>query len=685
MKRMTEDERNSRERSLWYSVLTAVLPLFATVLAAAFVVLCVRYRNIYPVQTIELGTPTPDADVFFAREYGGAAYAIEPPTRYREAGWYRQHVAVNGRSVAVLLRVVDTQAPTAEGVETTVSTLQSPTPDKLLKNLRDQSIVKVSYETAPQFGTVGDYDAAILLEDASGNRARVSARVHVRMAVDAITREAGDAVPAASEYLIDAYPVSTETGVTEEMMHIPGTYAVQLAGEGISAQSTLTVRDTVPPRASGVTRIVQPGETVSAMELVTDVVDATAVTATFVKAPDPDSRRPQAIEIVLTDLGGNTCTVSSTLLYSSVAPIRIEARTTPLAIEELLKAGTYETATLDGTFIPNVPGSHVLAVSIDGQENLAVVEVADTKPPVIDVHTTVGYLHAPQGAEAFAAAEDATDCTLSYLSEPDWTKEAQEVTLVAVDTSGNRSEETFTLLLEADEEPPVLYNVRDRYCYVGEAVSYLREVIAEDNSETEVRITVDASAVDPTKKGEYPVVYTATDVSGNATAIKVTFTFVEAHVSEERAQEVADGIIAKILTDGMTLAEQIEAVYDYVFYNVHYVARSDKTDWRSEAVRALTTGKGDCFSSYSAARLLLEQTDAEILSVERYSGKTRHYWMLVNIGTGWYHYDACRAGTAKRRCFMWTDAQTLRYSKSFWRYDKTLYPPVATEPYSGGN
>ena len=226
--------------------------------------------------------------------------------------------------------------------------------------------------------------------------------------------------------------------------------------------------------------------------------------------------------------------------------------------------------------------------------------------------------------------------------------------------------------------------MRDRYCYLNETVAYLLDVSAEDNCDGAVSVQVDASAVDSTRTGTYPVVYSATDRAGNVATATVRFTIVPADVDETEAEAVAKRILDEILTDDMTLAEQVEAIYNYVFRNVHYVGRSDKTDWRSEAVRGLTTGKGDCFTSYSSARLLLEHTDAQILSVERIGGRTHHYWLLVNIGTGWYHYDACNAGSGKKRCFMWTNEQTRAISTRYWRYEESLYPPVATELYDGG-
>ncbi len=375
----------------------------------------------------------------------------------------------------------------------------------------------------------------------------------------------------------------------------------------------------------------------------------------------------------------------STLLITSVTPIEIEAHKGPLSVSELQLAGVFSEAELSWAFVPDEPGPHVISVLVDGQENLALIEVKDTTPPTIVIGNTKGYRNDPKPAEAFAAAEDVTGASLAYLAEPDWTKETQDVTLIASDAYGNTGEETFTLTLVPDTVPPKLYGMKDRYCYTDEAVAYLSEVSAFDDCDGEVAVSVDASAVNSAAEGTYPVTYSATDRAGNTAKATVRFTFVRARVSEERAQEVADEYIAKILSDDMTLAEQVEAIYDYVFEHVRYSSRSNKQDWRSEAVRGLTTGRGDCFTSYAAARLLLEQTDAQIVSVTRKSTGSHHYWMLVNIGTGWYHYDACSAWTGKYRCFMWTDAQTRRHSKTYWRYDKSLYPPVATEPFDGGN
>lgn len=679
----TETERQSRENALWYSVLKIGLPLFAAVLAALFVLACAVYGKVKPVVTIELGEDSPEADAFL-RTDGSASYLIEPEVRYQNTGSYRLSVLTGKMNVPVILRVKDTIAPTADAAETTVPANRTLKPDKLIKKLRDQSIVRITYETAPAFGTIGDYDAVVLLEDASGNRASVHVLVHVRVAVDEVTVEAGDPAPQKTAFLIGEYETVEMTEITHAMMHTPGRYPIRITADGVETASLLIVQDTVAPTAEGKTRVALPDEEILPESLVTRIVDETEVEVSYVSAPDPENRMPQEIRLKLRDRGGNETTVTSTVLYTDIAPVRIEARKTPLTVSELFGGDEPADAALSEPFVPDTLGTYLISVVISGRENLAVVEVADATPPVITVIKTEGYTNTPLPVEAFAIAEDVTETKLSFLEEPDWEKESQEIAVVAIDATGNRSAQHFVLTLVPDKEPPVLYGVKNRYCYVGEPVSYLAEVYATDNCDSEVTVEVDTSKVDDSKKGNYRVTYTATDRAGNTASKTVTFRFVKAKVKEDKAEEVAEKIIAKILTDDMTLAEQIEAIYDYVHTHVTYNPRSNKQDWRSEAVRGLTTGKGDCFTSYASARLLLEHTDAQIQSVQRSGVNTHHYWLLVNIGTGWYHYDPSCVGASRARCFMWTTAETRKVSRTYWGFNASLYPPVATEPYNGG-
>jgi len=678
--RQTEQRRQTREHSLWYAIVTVALPLFALLLAAVLIAFCISSITVRPVLTIELGDESPDASAFLNRE-GSAAYVTAPEPCYQTAGNRLLRIDVNGRVRPVVLRVRDTIAPWAEGTETTVSVHESPAPDKLIKNLKDKSIVKVTFVTAPNYGTVGDWDAIVGLEDMSGNRSEVPVTVHVRRLRESVTIEAGDPAPTADDFLLSGVQGTMQTELTEQMLREPGNYPIAFFADGETAESLLIVEDTVAPKADAKTRIAHPGDPVLPEELIENITDATTVTCAFLNAPDPDSRALQSIAVKLCDLGGNETVVSSTLLFSDVAPVTLEASGTALEPEAILPEGTYETAAFSEPFVPDTVGTHAVPMRIDGEDNVALIEVKDTVAPVLTLKSEQWYLNAKTDPEQFVDVSDATETTLSFLTEPDWTKSEQEVAVLCEDGGKNRASIRFTLTLAPDTDAPVLYGVKDRNRYVNEPVAYLSEVSAVDACDGEVEVTVDASGVDPSRTGSYPVIYTATDRAGNTVSKRVTFRFLKTNVSEQRAREVADRIIGRIFTDDMDIHAKIRAIYDYVFSHVHYVSKSNKQDWRGEAVRGLTQGKGDCFTFYSAARLLLEQTDAEILSVERLGGATRHYWLLVNVGSGWYHFDACNAGKGKNRCFMWTTAQTTAVSKSFWRFDESLYPPVATEPY----
>lgn len=668
----------AQKRKCWYWIAAATLPILALLLSAAFVLFCHAYTKVRPVVTIELGKESPNASAF-ARDEADVAYATEPEALYRSAGKYRLWLKTGGLTVPASLRVVDTIAPTAQGTETTVSTLQAPTPDKLIKNLRDQSIVRVSFETAPEYGTIGDYDAVVLLEDASGNQTRVPVRVHVRIAEDRVVLEAGDPAPTEDDFLIDRYTDVQMDPITEAMMREPGEYRIRITADGTESESLLIIKDTVPPTGRGVTFVAAPGDAVAPEDLVSDIRDETAVTASFETQPDMNSLSPQTVGVILTDRGGNETAVYGTLLISGVTPVQIEAHDGPLAINELHLEGEYADAWISWPFEPNVPGLHVITVLLDGQENLALIDVRDTTPPEIEVLRTDGFLKHPLPASALAAVTDVTGAEPEYLDEPDWTQEIQEVTVAATDAAGNRSERTFTLTLLPDTEPPVIYGVVDRTAYVGEPIAYLAEVYAEDNADGRTEITVD-SAVDTQKPGVYEVTFTTEDEAGNRTSAACKYKLVAATVSEDEVRRLAQDVLGKITTDSMVTAEKLKAVFDYTREHVRYTGDSDKTDWRKEAVRGFKTGRGDCFTFYSVTRALLDELGVEYMSVTRLGGRTRHFWTIVNIGTGWYHFDTTVSSAHRAKCFMWTNEQ-CQVKPYFWRFEKSKYPEIAAEPF----
>ena len=660
---------------------TAAIILTFLIAAAGFglIYLGVAWFGLKPLLSAELGDPLPEAGAFGSR---AEAYLEQPDTDTTGIHTVRLQLT-GGRERTAWLWVRDTKAPEATAVERTISTKTVLQPTDLIDDLRDADRVRVSFSEMPPFGTAGDYRILIYLEDVSGNRSTVESLLHIRVTGDGITREAGTELPDIRSFLIDDYDVERIEGLSEEVMRLPGTHPVTVTVDGKEYSTTLTIVDTVPPAAETETVIAPPESELSPEEFLRNVTDATEVTTEFIQGPDPDIREFQQVTIRLTDLGGNSTDVSAGLLFSLAQPVTVEARKTALTPEECLPENSFSRAAFIQTFIPEHTGRYAVALDVDGDREIAVVDVVDTVPPVIRTENRTWYLDHPlETEELIRELSDATDVTVSLDREIDWSLAGtQDVTLSAVDEGGNTSIAGFQLTLVKDTEPPKIYGVKNQICYIGEPTAYLQEVFAEDGVDGATEVNVDTSKVDRNRAGNYTVTYFSTDRSGNTTSASCVFRFVKATVTEEELRAKAGSIIASITTPEMTRTEVLVAVYNYVYDHVRYTGTSDKSDWRKEAMRGFTKGTGDCFTFYATLRALLDETDIQYMSVTRKGGYTRHFWLIVNVGTGWYHLDANHNGTAHWKCFMWTDKQ-VSSPPVFWNYDHSIYPEIATEPFN---
>ena len=103
----------------------------------------------------------------------------------------------------------------------------------------------------------------------------------------------------------------------------------------------------------------------------------------------------------------------------------------------------------------------------------------------------------------------------------------------------------------------------------------------------------------------------------------------------------ADRILGKILSPSMSQWEQARAIYNYVHTHVKYVGYSDKSSWLMGAYVGFTRGRGDCYNYFACSKALLDKAGIPNVDLYRVGGGTDHYWQLVNVGNGWYHFDAC--------------------------------------------
>lgn len=248
------------------------------------------------------------------------------------------------------------------------------------------------------------------------------------------------------------------------------------------------------------------------------------------------------------------------------------------------------------------------------------------------------------------------------------------------------------ILTIEDTTPPVIEGAKDITIYVGESVAYRKDIQVNDNAgEDGVTLTVDTKQVNTSAVGEYPVRYVAVDAAGNRSEVEVTLYVKAYNQTEIKLYEEVDRVLSQVTTPEMSIERKLRAVYEYIHNHIAYVATSDKSDWITEAYRALfVTGQGDCFSYFAATKAFLTRLEVPFYEIQRKPGLTEdtHYWMLVNISETpgverWYHYDATRLRTTytSSGCLI-TDKQAEAYNRLkpyFYAYDKTGLPAVSEQ------
>ncbi|MDW7659159.1 MAG: hypothetical protein SCM11_18475, partial [Bacillota bacterium] len=93
-------------------------------------------------------------------------------------------------------------------------------------------------------------------------------------------------------------------------------------------------------------------------------------------------------------------------------------------------------------------------------------------------------------AEQFVInAYEITTISYSFKKEPDWQQPGRQAVVVVLrDTSGNTSEIESTLIILHDDEPPVISGAADQKVFIGDTISYRKDVTVTDNLDPDVQL-----------------------------------------------------------------------------------------------------------------------------------------------------------------------------------------------------
>jgi|GEM_PF-6716948 len=254
------------------------------------------------------------------------------------------------------------------------------------------------------------------------------------------------------------------------------------------------------------------------------------------------------------------------------------------------------------------------------------------------------------------------------------------------------SETSATEKAEPSDKTPPVVKAADMEVFAGDSVSYKKNVIVTDNEDENPKIVVDSSKVDLQTPGKYPVIYTVTDKAGNKTELKITITVKKKPAvdmasvkkyNDKRAKE----ILAEITDSSMNTMQKAFAIYCWAKSSIIYIGDSDKSNYKVAAKEGFENMAGDCYTYYAVSKVLLEKIGGvqiyDMVKLRESSADPRHFWMLINIGSGWYHFDSTPYKDGYDYFFMVTqaelDAWDNKYRPGCHNYAKDGVPELSTK------
>ncbi|GHU63630.1 hypothetical protein AGMMS49983_07500 [Clostridia bacterium] len=232
-----------------------------------------------------------------------------------------------------------------------------------------------------------------------------------------------------------------------------------------------------------------------------------------------------------------------------------------------------------------------------------------------------------------------------------------------------------------DVTPPEILGAGDKEISVNDTVQYRSGVTVTDDFDPAVKLEIDASAVNASEVGVYPVVYRATDQSGNEASVTIELKVITAEM--QQVIELEDEVLGQIITEGMSQREKAHAIYRWIYDNIRYTAApEDQTLWE-DAYYGLSRSRGNCYTIAALSEAMLTRVEIPNMRIWRIPGAdVIHVWNLVKIDGGWYHFDACPTYLPYDG-FLFTDSKSREYSEMlspyrlhYYDYVKEEYPAV---------
>lgn len=455
-----------------------------------------------------------------------------------------------------------------------------------------------------------------------------------------VTIELGTETVTIDEFLVSKKLYSKKAEFVTDISQIDfsrvGNNEIILSWNGKEESVNLEIIDTTPPKV--VFKNIQKNQNyeINAEDFVETKEDLSEMTIAIIEKPEDISEyKDYNVKISVKDIYGNETIGEATLSITwLIQELHVELGES-LEVSDLVLGAKENEDKIPKEELKKVDtktiGEYEIKVEIDNKEYKSKIIVEDTTPPELALRDITIYddESIKDYKKFIKKVSDASGTPETSLKTPIDYKNIgkQEITIEAVDTSGNKIEQTATLTIKKDNEGPVISGITDLTVAKHSTINYLTGVSANDAKDGSREVAVDSSSVNADVAGIYYATYTSSDIKGNTTTKKRKITV--NHDQEDtnaKFNEFYNSYCAGKDPVGMA-----SAIREQIKYNSNW--GGDDPVWYG-----LTEGRGNCYVHANIMQKCLQK--AGYSSQIIYLVDQSHYWNIVNVGGVWRHIDA---------------------------------------------
>ncbi len=372
--------------------------------------------------------------------------------------------------------VGDTTPPTAVAQNILIRKGETVSAEMLVKDISDRTKVSVRFDGDADFTKPGIQNVAVVLEDAAGNTATITAKVEICDIPDKITLQSGFTSAELDAALFgpkgSAFYSLTVVNRSDILKLKSGECDVKLKGDMGELTVKLTVKDTTPPVLTLKSISVAPGAQISPSDFVVSCKDASAVTYSFKSIPNTKVSGNATVTVIATDSFGNSTSKTATLHVTkdTVPPVIYGVTDLSIVSPENISyvRGVYAVDAVDGE-VRVIVDSSAVNIDINGVYPVKYTAVDNSgNKAEITVKVTVNIITVKDTATA------AADAVLDVIINDSMTQREKAWAIYSWSSKNIRySNATSYLMGQFYEGAASGFSVRYGNCYIYYSVTSL--------------------------------------------------------------------------------------------------------------------------------------------------------------------------------------------------------------------